>query len=436
MKNQVVLATRLLWQSSLMSQGFTSSEEVSDDPAQASKQNISRLDDIIELIKDLKQRWAELNSEQIIERLEQASKEENTEVTEVNLSTQPELWLLKALALEKSLTADIADVEKYYSKCRGGIFQAVLVLNNCGVVQAKRQKCSEALELFKDAMIGAYTMDKLAKAPFYNFALIVAHLYKQRFIFQSGYLALLEEVIRALPFLEDLRRLKVVTDTDGEPVKTALGDAEIRLMFNAIAKFAHEIIESPADEFYHSKLSYLVLESDLLDSFGDISDKVDRERASEVFEEGRALFDQKLYAESINVLETASSLAPDYSKGAAEEIEKVFDAWRYELNKTIFKLAGEKKFDEAIEILQNLPDQRLARQNDKSLIENLQKRKQLWMLQQADELAEKRCFDEAKLKYKLLLREELSDHLKRHVSTKLAELLKADGQPLSEDKQD
>jgi hypothetical protein len=275
-------------------------------------------------------------------------------------------------------------------------------------------------------------MNKLAKAPFYNFALVVAHLYQQRFVFRPDYLTLLEEVVETLPFLHDIRQARA----DGDAANGPLNDKQIQAAYTAIAEFARGIAESPDDQFFNTKMSYLVPELDLLGSFGDTLDKYDRETAASVFSKGMELASDKKYAESINTFEIAGRLAPDYSKGAAEEIAKVSDTWRHESNITVFKLIKGKDFDRAIEMLRYPPDQRLARQNDQGLIESIERQKQISLMEEAEALTVLGDANGAKLKYKLLLREDLSEHLRKHVSTKLAKLLKSDGQPVAEDKQD
>src|SRR6185312_2954923 len=431
----VITPTGLLWHSFLKSQPFALGAAVEQESTMPPEPRLSKLDEVIKLINDIKEHWATLSSDEIQERLERACKKSDDEVTEANFSDQPEIWLLKALALEKSLTADIADIEKYYSKCRGGFFQAVLVLNNCGVVQAKRQKCAEALELFKDAMFCSYRMNKYARAPFYNFALVVDRLYKQRFIFDTDYLALLEQVKDGLPFLSSSNEPRPAEQTtEPHAAKPTLSDSEIRRLYTDVARFAREIKESQEDKFYYSKLSYLVPELDLLESFGYATDNVDREIASERFKQATALFDQGKYKESIYAFDQASMWAPDYLKGATEEIDKVSSTWRHQEDRAILDLTQKREFDEAIRRLENLPDPRLIRDFDKSLIESLYTQKQLSLLQEAEQLVSERKFGEAKLKFKQLLREDLGDHLRKYVSSSLAELLDEDDRGVSENK--
>ena len=418
--------TQLFWQVSLRFSGFKLiPEETPEDQPESNGPYVSKLDDIIELVNSIKDDWDALYSEQIIQKLEQVHREVNNEVKAVDLEIHPELWLIRAIALEKSLLDNSDEVEKNYRKCLSGKFQAILVLNNLGVVQARKQRCREALVLFKDAMFWANAFPKrMVKAPFYNFALIIAHLYQQRFVFQPDYLALLSEVIESLPFLTHLKKQGSGDASKGDPSEVVLSDADIKETYLSIAKFAHDIFEAPEDKFFHENLAYLIPELDLLDSFGDVLDKFDREAAHKVFKKGMTLKGEERYAESIYTLEMAGRLAPDYLKGSSEQIEQIFDLWRRKENQDILELTEAEDYEEALRKLQYLPDERLERQNDQGLIESIQIQKQISMLHEADELVARKQYEEAKLKYKALLREDLSDHLRKNVSTKLAALLK------------
>lgn len=395
----------------------------------------NELDDLANLINELKEDWKDLHSEQILSRLDPAFNEAGNGGGEAISSIQLELSLVKALALEKSVIAeDRNEADKYYSKCRGSIFQTVLVLNNSGVVEAKREQCAAALELFKGAMIWAYRMNSLEKAPFYNFTLIIAHLYRQRFIFHPEYLRILEETVDALPFLERFR--KVDTKSATETTEMVRTNDEIRTLCEAIANYSNGIVEPSVYDFYRSALTFVLPEIDLPGSFGEIPDKVDRESAAEVFSGGSELLARKLFNESIRSFELASTLASDYSTRASAEIDKVSTAWRLHENKVILQLTENKEFDKALTRLQSLPDKRLERESDQALAEVLKKQKQGWLLREADELADAGQLHEAKLKYKQLLREHLNDQLRKHISAKLARLLELNEPDVREDRQD
>jgi len=243
-------------------------------------------------------------------------------------------------------------------------------------------------------------------------------------VFQPEYLALLTEVIDSLPFLKHLRKKELNENSNGHSNRHSLSDSDIREAYLCIAKFAHDMAETPDDEFFHTKLAYVIPELDLLDSFGDVHDQFDREAAHKVFRRGFELAEQRRYAESINSFEMASRLAPDYLKGSTEQIERMSDIWRRQHNEDVLQLTEAEAFEEAIERLQYLPDQRLARPNDKVLLDSIKKHKQISLLKEADELVAQGKYEEAKLKYKSLLREDLGEHLRKHVSSKLAGLLK------------
>jgi len=154
-----------------------------------------------------------------------------------------------------------------------------------------------------------------------------------------------------------------------------------------------------------------------------------------MFSDGRQQFDQNLFPESIRSFELASSLSSDFSSRVSAEIEKVSKVWRFHENQTILKLARNKDFDDALTRLQSLPDDRLERETDQAMAEAIRKQKQVWLLREADKLADDGKLHEAKLKYKELLRDDLSHQLRKHISTKLARLLDSDEPAVSEDRQ-
>ena len=436
----IIEPTRLFSESLLKTGNFSVMKDpVSDDDQQplVNTASANELNDLANLINELKEDWPRLHSEQIVSRLDPAFNEAGNGGAKALSSAQLELSLVKALALEKSVIAeDRNEAGEYYSTCRGSIFQTVLVLNNSGVLEAKRKHCAAALELFKDAMIWAYSMNSLTKAPFYNFALIIAHLYRQRFIFHPDYLRILEETVDALPFLERFRKVNAKGNGATETSERLRTDDEIRTLCEAIAQYSHGIVELNAPDFYRSALTLVLPEIDLPGSFGEIPDKVDRDSAADVFSDGSELFEQKLFAESIRSFELASTLASDYLSRASSEIDKVSNAWRLEENQIILKLVADKEFDEALTRLQSLPDKRLERESDQALAEVFRKQKQGWLLREADKQAAAGQRHEAKLKYKQLLREDLNDQLRKHISTKLAHLLESDEPDVRKDRQD
>jgi hypothetical protein len=436
---EVIIEPTRLFSESLIKTGnfFVVEDPVGDDHQPLVNTATNELNDLASLINELKEDWPRLHSEQIVSRLDPAFNEAGNGGVEAISSIQLELSLIKALALEKSVIAeDRNEADKYYAKCRGSIFQTVLVLNNSGVIEARQKQCAAALELFRDAMIWAYRMNSLAKAPFYNFALIIAHLYRQRFIFHPDYLRILEESVDSLPFLQRFRKVDANGNGATEATEKPRTDEEIRDLCEAIAQYSHGIVEPGGNDFYRSALTFVLPEIDLPGSFGEIPDKVDRESAAEVFSDGSELFDQKLFDESIRSFELASTLSSDFSSRASSEIDKVSNAWRLHENEIILKLVADKEFDEALTRLQSLPDKRLERESDHALAEVFRKQKQGWLLREADKLADQGQMHEAKLKYKQLLREDLNDQLRKHISTKLARLLESDGTDVRKDRPD
>ena len=167
----VVTTTSLFWRVFLKSRGYSLVEEVPlENQTPLNGAHFTELNDLIGLVNNLKNGWSRLHSVRIIKQLEQKQKEITGEIEDLNRVTESELWLLQALALEKSLLEDNYAVEKLYRKCLSGKFQVVLILNNLGVLQARMQRCREALALFKDAMFYANAFPKrIVRAPFNKF---------------------------------------------------------------------------------------------------------------------------------------------------------------------------------------------------------------------------------------------------------------------------
>ncbi len=406
-----VSITELFWRRCLRSRGFSLIRD---------RENIAQLDrdapvrQTAELINRIKAEWPTKHTLQILTELDFVVQQDSRGN---GGGVDSEICLLRALALEKSLSADDEEKAKYYQECLGGDFEAILVSNNLGVIRTKMNKCREALALFRHAMFRANAFPKdIVKAPFYNFAIAIEHLYRQRFIFQPAYLEVLNDVIQWLPCLESLRQ-----DPTKDP--QPLDDGQIVGAYKAIAKYAYGI-ENKLSGFFESKFSFLVTAVDIRGSFGSMTDNEDREAAYRAYAEATRLAGEAHYAESINFFLMAGDFAREYAVESTIQIEHITDAWRKKQNREVLSLAERAEYEKAIDRVQFPPTDRLKHESDKRLIDTIRNQKHAHLLSVAEELVNEQKFDEAKLKYKELLEEQLDDDLKKHVSSSLADLLR------------
>lgn len=409
--NVRVSITELFWRRCLSSRGFSLIEDREDVGQPSRDAPVHR---IAELLNRIKAEWHSTHTLQILNELDFILRQESNRNGGGHDS---EICLLRALALEKSLSADDQEKAKYYQECLGGDFEAILVSNNLGVIRTKMNKCPEALALFRDAMFRANAFPKdLMKAPFYNFSVTIQHLYRHRFIFQPAYLDVLNDVIQWMPCLETLRQ-------DPTKDRQPLTDEQIASAYKTIAKYAYQIDEKQPG-FFGTKFSYLVPEVDIRGSFGSMPDDEDREAAYRAYTQAMRLASEARYAESINFFLMAGDFARDYAVDSTVQIKHIVDVWRKKHNQEILLLAEREEYEEAIDKVQFPPTDRLKHEADQRLIHSIQNQKHNRLLTVAEQLVREQKPDEAKLKYKQLLEEQLDDDLKKYISSSLASLLR------------
>jgi hypothetical protein len=372
------------------------------------------------LIKD----WEDLHSEQIIEEINCLWREQDDYLSPVDLQAQHELWLLKAFAQGKSVHKNLDEMEETYHRCRRGRFQIALVLNNLGAIQAKRQWCKQALELFKDSIKETVVLSIPLKAPFYNYALISQHLHRQRLAYSPEYLSGLDELVQFLLFAEVNKSPEALRDFKIKDSNVSWTEEKIESGYKQVARFGRKWPGHTRGDFCLEKAIFLDPETDLFASFGDVPDDRDRQTAYLLFQKGIDQAERGDYAASIYTLEMATNLDPDFHMEAKEKIQQILEIWRKKGNETITSLIKDKRYDEAVKQIQYLPHERLKRQGDQKLIESLRKQKHYALLQEADESAQRGDVEDARLKYKSLLEEDLDDSLRLYVSSRLMELSK------------
>lgn len=380
------------------------------------------LGDAVALKNRLTKEWKELSSEAIFDALSFLRGDDGADFTEIDLKTQSELWLLKALACEKSPRRDHKEIEDAYNHCLGGQFRIVLVLNNLGVLQAHDQKCEEALELFEKAIGLALGKAKL-KAPFYNCALVFDHLRRQGTI---------HSYLRPLARLESLTRPPKEEQStpdgnnpNGSAEQDYWPDSKIHAACKQIARYGYGFDGSAEEDFYYSKAKFLVPVHDLMASFGDLHDGLDRAAADQLQDEAEKAQKEKEFDRSITMFEMVSDFDPSRRTVLATEIKKTAEQWRQLENDTIVKLTRDYKYAEAIDRLRLVRlNPRLADKKDEDLMNKILRRKHEAADHEAELLAAAGQAEQAIVKYKQLLGEEINPELRKRVSMKLANLLK------------
>lgn len=123
--------------------------------------------------------------------------------------------------------------------------------------------------------------------------------------------------------------------------------------------------------------------------------------------------------------EMVTDFDPSRRSLLASEIKKTAEHWRQNENEVIVNLTRAGKHAEALEhlrIIQTNP--RLADKKDEDLMAKILRQKHEAAERDADLLVLAGRKEEAAVKYKHLLGEELDPHLRKQVSMKLASLLK------------
>src|ERR1041384_1640704 len=87
-------------------------------------------------------RWNELTSDELLEKLNELSDSgpENGKEQQ-SAALQSEHFLLQTLAEEKKIFPDYTLLFEKYIQCRGGRFGLAMILNNLGVLEARKGEC-------------------------------------------------------------------------------------------------------------------------------------------------------------------------------------------------------------------------------------------------------------------------------------------------------
>lgn len=415
-----------------------------------------RIEEAIQYKERLIRDWKETTSEETLRQIDVLTGAKITDVESIDLIKDPELQLLRVLAVEKALFPDIDELIRMYSQKESfGKFQQVLCSNNLGVLYARKQLCLQALWEFKEAIRACFELSIRAKAPFYNVVLLFAHLQAHRLIFRPQYIGILDEIEQLLDQLANGADPSTFRAIRMTPSEGAWPDERIRSAYVKIARHGYEYPDKPSDDFYSSYYTYLIPDKDVLRSFGDQQVDIDTTGGIREYERGLQAVRERRYFESCQAFERATQFYP-MLVDAKERILRARLDWRNDINRGNDKLVDEHNFDKCEKNIQYLPDSNLIRPNDNELIQSFQREKYNLIIGEADSLvtradeileeahkfggqgkddetkaktAEAHAkFAEAKLKYiDVLSKEDLDAPLRRNVSNKLKELMDRNG---------
>jgi len=367
--------------------------------------------------------WDKRDSEDIVSEIDYLFRKHLADLSPIEAQTQTELCLLRALALQRGLSFDLAEAEKAYHRCRSGQFQLALVLNNLGVIQAKRQRCKECVELLTEAIQFALAHRVQTKAPFYNFALIMEQLLKQRLIFVPHYLLALDNTNQLLDFvIKENRSCEEVMSFKKEYSKANWTENEIEAVYKKVAIYGHDKINRDPASFFEERALFLDPERDLFKSFGDVWDKWDRATAQMHFQQAVGLAEEGKFAESLELVKIASAMDPDLATQAEQKADQVGDLWKKNENEKVRVLLNNNEFDAAAKTIKYPPHGSLKRRGDQAIVDAIRRQGQMARIREADGFALKGEKAEAEAVFLSLLAEEMDDDLRKLVSHKLTEL--------------
>ena len=366
--------------------------------------------------------WANLPSDHILRELDVLQSADLTNVPAMTLAEEGELQVLRALALEKALHVDGTQIEGVYSDCRHrGRLHAILILNNLGVISAKRQGCPHALDLFTVAIRESLAYKAYLRAPFYNCALILQRLHENGFILDPVYLATLGELEQLVPWLsKEVERPEEVLLPSRAAIEKTWTSAEIRAVYESIARYAHERSAQGLDVAVWAE--YLVPDRDFFASFGDRPDKHDRQGGHVMVRGALACAEDGKFEEGLNLLRVAPSMNPDLAAESEEKRRQILESWRRRLDADVHERVLASDYVSAIRIMEDM-DGALKRPGDVEILRHFRSRVHEKDAQDAAALLEAGDAAGAKGAYIELLRQDLPVDLRRQISASIVALL-------------
>lgn len=409
----------------------------------SSRHNSLRLDweEVVPLKRQLMDGWEDFSGEEILEQLEYIWTTQNAGVPRIDLNQNLDLWLLKALAQEKSLYSDADEIEETYHHCRHlGRWNSVIVRNNLAVLKARRLECLDSLKLLAEAIQIAVTHKVLLRAPFYNAALIFQQLHNSGLIFNPQYEQILDELAAAVDHGGGATQGEAASvaeqttapsgqadqateQSDNLPDRLARPEGDpkdVRAKYVSLARYGHDLEQPEPRDIIQRSVAYLAPSLDLFESFGDYADKIDARNAQKHIEKGNELANKGKFAQSVESFKMAVLLDPARESEVSVRLAQLYDQWRYKINRRMSRLLEAKRFDDASRVISELPDENLRRPDDDALLASIRKQKHAHTIEVAREKGEA----EARITYLSLLKEaDLDDALRLTASGRLAERL-------------
>jgi len=395
------------------------------DPEKTHEEDFSRFDweEPVVIKQQVLANWEFWSSEEIIERLDYLRSIRKADVAKSDLDQTLDLWLLRAMAQEKSLYPDVNEIEETYHHCRHlGKWNAVLVRNNLAVLKAKRKECLESLKLLAEAISLSLTNHINSKAPFYNAALVFQQLHQANLLFDPRYLDLLDRIASMIGSPSDRP-----ANGDGDNSERSDAEQDNRVFkpaaaYRRIAAHGYSLEEPESPDLFHRNISYLTPDFDLFESFGDFPDNVDSRTAHDFLEKGIALVDDERFNEGIRNFELAREFDPAFSSESDLRVEQVSDQWRQSENRRLSNYLNSGDYDNATNVILTL-DKRLKRENDEAIVLSINKLKHLAVVREADSLSDAGDAESsaaANIRYLgLLKQDDLGDSLRLYVSNRL-----------------
>lgn len=388
-------------------------------------------DETVSVKQQLINNWDTLSGEEIVARLNYIWTAASSAISKASLTQNLDLWLLKALALGKCLYSNINEIEEAYQHCRHlGKWNTVLIRNNLAATKATRNECLESLNLLTEAIRLALSENVHLKAPFFNTALILHHLHKNGLIFEERYLAIVDRLSSIMASrrshssaANDLASSEPSTN-DPEAVSGQHTGHNVIQVYRAIAQFGWDLKEPKALNIFQENIAYLSPSLELFESFGDAADKIDSLTAHHFFEKANEFAGHGMFANAIKSVELGLRLDPTRTSEGLALSEKLLEQWRHCENQRMSDALDDNRFDQASNVILDLPDHRLRQANDDQLLFDIKTLDHLATLRNGDELRDVDA-NQARVIYLNLLKDpNLEDTLWIHVSSKLVEPLK------------
>lgn len=367
--------------------------------------------------------WQALTSDEILCVVQNIQSAGLLDVPESDLSEEMELWLLRALALEKALKIDAAHIEAVYHECRRGRFHTILVRNNLAAIHVERQWCRQALDSLAAAIRASLAYRVHLRAPFYNCALILEFLHTSRLIFHTSHLEVLGTLQQLVSAIQHGYSQEQILNLEPAVHVGPWSDEEIRAVYVELARHAYETNDTSAVAVTANDANFVLPELDFFASFGDVPDEYLRQQGHEMLDQGTKLSSEKQFERALGAFDLVPHYNPDLKVEAGEKKRQACDQWRNEFMSALTGQVARGDFEGARKTLSGLPA-RLARTEDGDIARNLRSQEMLAAARKADELSRDGEKEGARRTCLWLLAQtDIDPELRRRVSVLLETLL-------------